>query len=173
MPAQTIHIVRKRSFKGKLLFCDRVAEGQAEGVERLPGDQTVIRIVEKIAGKRVTNGLHMDPDLMGPPGFQMKAYQRKSGCLIKRTLYRQSSRKNALYRDISVYDIRCNSSQLFLKFNSCRSDVHRQMRLAPPPFFGKTRKRQAATAKNIFRPTETEGKERRAQPIASRITCAI
>ena len=52
--------------------CNRMDEFQLEGMQRLAFDDAVIRIVEKIPWKRVSDVLHMHPDLMGTAGFQVK-----------------------------------------------------------------------------------------------------
>ena len=41
-----------------------------EGVERLPVYKAVIRMVEKISGKRVADMGHMNPYLVGSPGMK-------------------------------------------------------------------------------------------------------
>ena len=52
--------------------CNRVGKFQLEGMQRLAFDNAVIRIVEKIPGKRVPDVLHVHPDLVGAAGFQVK-----------------------------------------------------------------------------------------------------
>ena len=43
-------------------------------MECLSSDQAVVRIVEKIAGQRMADMLHVDPDLMGSSGLQAKLH---------------------------------------------------------------------------------------------------
>ena len=45
-------------------------------MKRLPLNPPVIRMIQIITRKRMTNIFHMHPDLMRPPGFQMKLCQR-------------------------------------------------------------------------------------------------
>jgi hypothetical protein len=51
-------------------------------MKSLPSDPVIHRIIEEIPRQRVTDVFHMDPDLVGPPGFQMKLYKGKS-CVLK------------------------------------------------------------------------------------------
>ena len=50
---------------------------QSIRVEWLAADIAVVRIIEKITGKRMTDIAHMDPDLMSPAGIQLQTDIRK------------------------------------------------------------------------------------------------
>ena len=50
---------------------------QSIRVEWLAADIAVVRIIEKITGKRMTDIAHMDPDLMSPAGIQFQTDIRK------------------------------------------------------------------------------------------------
>ena len=50
---------------------------QSIRVEWLAADIAVVRIIEKITGKGMTDIAHMDPDLMSPAGIQLQTDIRK------------------------------------------------------------------------------------------------
>ena len=50
---------------------------QSIRVEWLAADIAVVRIIEKITGKRMTDIAHMDPYLMSPAGIQLQTDIRK------------------------------------------------------------------------------------------------
>lgn len=67
------HVIRKRCEKGHGLFGKRVDKVKPEGVERLSVYKAVIRMVEKISGKRVADMGHMDPYLVRSSRVQSQA----------------------------------------------------------------------------------------------------
>ena len=46
---------------------------QTVRVERLAADIAIVRVIKKIAGKRMTDIAHMYPDLMGSAGIKLQA----------------------------------------------------------------------------------------------------
>lgn len=58
----------------KRLLFNGMDEVKLPGMECLSSDQAVVRIVEKIAGQRMADMLHVDPDLMGSSGLQAKLH---------------------------------------------------------------------------------------------------
>ena len=73
---QTGHIRRQRSLKGQHRPADRVAEGKPPGVEGGTGDQSgVLGAVKPVAGQRVTDGSHVEAQLVGAAGPGLKAQQ--------------------------------------------------------------------------------------------------
>ena len=50
---------------------------QLVGVQGDPADPAVVRMVEVISQKRITQIFHVNPDLMGASGFQVQLHQRK------------------------------------------------------------------------------------------------
>ena len=58
----------------KGLLFDGVNKIQLPGMEGLPADQAVVGIVEKIAGQRMADMLHMNPDLMGSSRLQAQLH---------------------------------------------------------------------------------------------------
>lgn len=67
------HVIRKRCEKGHGFFGKRMDKVKPEGVERLPVYKAVIRMVEKISGKRVADMGHMNPYLVGSSRVQSQA----------------------------------------------------------------------------------------------------
>ena len=60
-----------------------MSEGQPVGMESLAGDEdTVFGIIEMVSQERMTQILHVDPDLMGASGLQDQGYQTKSVALM-------------------------------------------------------------------------------------------
>ena len=64
------HIVRERRGEFQLFSCDRMAEAQAVGVQRLAGDMFHVGIVQIVADERKTDIFHMDAYLMGTAGLK-------------------------------------------------------------------------------------------------------
>ena len=67
----------KRRCENQRLFCYGMGKFKLERVEGLAGDPVVNRIVKIISGKGMPDILHVNPDLVGTPCFQMKLCQRK------------------------------------------------------------------------------------------------
>lgn len=51
-------------------------------MEGLPPYKAVIRVIQEIAGQRVADSLHMDPDLVRAPGVQRQQEERTVGFRI-------------------------------------------------------------------------------------------
>lgn len=58
----------------KGLLFDGVNKIQLPRMEGLPADQAVVGIIEKIAGQRMADMLHMNPDLMGSSRLQAQLH---------------------------------------------------------------------------------------------------
>ena len=76
-------IIRKRSSKIHGLSTDRVAESQPIRVESLSFYAAVIRVVQIIARKGMTDVAHMNPDLMCASCFQLQQYKRLGTVIIQ------------------------------------------------------------------------------------------
>ena len=50
-------------------------EFQLIGMQRLPADDAVIRMIKVVTRKGITQVFHVYPDLVGPACLQMKFYQ--------------------------------------------------------------------------------------------------
>ena len=72
---QASHILRERRSQFEALPADWVPEAETPGVEWLPGDVPIIRMVEKITRERMPEVLHMHTDLMRAAGFKFQAQE--------------------------------------------------------------------------------------------------
>ena len=64
-----MHILRERRGKIYGLTGHRMGKTQKCGMKRLAVDKTIIRVIEKISRKRVTDSFHMDADLVRSSGL--------------------------------------------------------------------------------------------------------
>ena len=69
------HVLRHRRCECQLFSTDGMLKGHFIGVECLTVNPAHIRVIQIIADERITNIFHMNTNLMGTAGFQMKRKQ--------------------------------------------------------------------------------------------------
>lgn len=78
-PLPALHICRHRCCKVNLVSTDRMSKCKSPGMEQWSFFPKRMRVIQKIPNQRMSNCLHMHPDLMGSACLQLTFYQ----CLIR------------------------------------------------------------------------------------------
>ena len=78
-PLPALHICRHRCCKVNLVSTDRMGKCKSPGMEQWSFFPKSIWVVQKISNQRMSNCLHMHPDLMSSSCLQLTFYQ----CLIR------------------------------------------------------------------------------------------
>lgn len=75
MREEITHIGGERRLEAECLPVDGMAEAERVGMQRLPGNIAEVRVIEEVAGQRMTEVEHVDADLMRASGLEPQADQ--------------------------------------------------------------------------------------------------